>query len=138
MIPKFKMKRELKITQWLDGGKLRQYADTLPDGEYEIIIRPKSKWDVDKMRKFLHGPVIDFLITQFKQQGNVFTKPQLKEWIKSEFGPHHYSELPGSSITLPISSSEWTFDTYKGVLQDLNDWCADAFGCELPAADDIE
>ena len=136
MIPKFKLNRINNTTQWLDKGKLQDYIKCLKDGEYEVIIRPKIKWDVDKMRRFLHGPVIDFLITQFKQQGNVFTKPQLKEWIKSEFGPTQRS----GRVSMPMSTSEWNFETYKGVLNDVNDWCMDAetFGCELPAADDIE
>jgi hypothetical protein len=136
MIPKFKMKRELKITQWLDGGKIKQYADTLPDGDYEIIIRSKIKWDVDKMRKFLHGPVIEHCVKEFKRQGCVYTKPQIKEWIKSEFGP--LSASNGSAVVIPMSTSEWSFETYKNVLQDINDWSIESFGCELPAADEVE
>jgi hypothetical protein len=136
MIPKFQLTRILNTTKWLDRGKLQDYVNSLADGEYEVVVRPKIKWDVDKMRKFMHGPVIDFLIAQFKQQGNVFTKPQLKEWIKREFGPVQTGA--SNKMYAPMSTAEWSFDTYKKVLQDLNDWCADVFKCQLPSADDIE
>lgn len=138
---KFQFKRFNKTTQVEPdvSRRMRSVVDTLPDGDYEWILREKPTWDVDKMRRFLHGPVLKFLVEQFKALGHVISKDEAKHWVKERFGPTKEVKLgAGSTLTVPKSTSEWDFETYKGVLKNLNEWCANYMNCELPTAEEIE
>lgn len=109
------------------------------DGPYELLLRPQIKWDTDQMRKYFHGPVLKFLVEQFKVLGHVVSKDEVKQWAKERFGPTKEITLGiGSQTIMAKSTAEWDFETYKGVLKNLNDWCANYMNCELPTAEEIE
>ncbi len=111
-----------------------EIKSSLPDGEYEMIIRPKMRWDTDQMRKYFHGPVLGFVVDQFKVLGHVYTKEDIKQYLKMSFGK---TEIVCGNA-MPKSMSEYDFKTYTKFLNDINDWCIDIFECELPCAEQIE
>ncbi len=111
-----------------------QTLKSLPDGDYELIIRKAIKWDTDKMRKYFHGPVLAFIQEQFKILGTVFGKDEIKLYLKSAFGPTKIV----FGRNMPMSTAEYDFETYKKFLVDINDWCIECFKCELPPSDEVE
>lgn len=138
---KFQFSRFLKVTQ-IDAEvsrRMRSIVGDLPDGDYEWILRPKIRWDTDQQRKYFHGPVLKFLVEQFKTLGHVVSKDEAKQWVKERFGPVREVKLGiGLSTAMPKSTAEWDFETYKGVLSGLDKWCKDYCHCNLPTAEEIE
>jgi hypothetical protein len=109
------------------------------DGPYELLLREEVKWDTTQMRKYYHGPCLKFLVEQFKHLGHVISKDEAKQWVKTRFGPTKDIELGvGSTVTVPKSTAEWDFKTYKGVLRGLDEWCMNYLSCNLPTAEEIE
>ncbi len=138
---KFQFKRFNKTTQVEPdvSQRMRSVVDTLPDGDYEWVLREKPHWDTGKMNRFFHGPCLKFLIEQFKVLGHVTSKDEVKHWVKTRFGPTKDIKLGvGSTMTIPKSTSEWDFETYKGVLRSLDEWCMNYLNCNLPSAEEIE
>ena len=143
MNQKFQLKRALNVTQMDEATRARytNHIATLPDGDYEIIIRKAVKWDTARMRKYFHGVVLDFIKEQFKIIGRPYSKPQIKEFLKSEFGrqePLFLGPTESKVREVPASTSEYTFEDYKIFLNDINAWCLDCFQYELPPSDEVE
>jgi len=101
------------------------------DGEYDIILRPRIKWDVAQMRKYFHGPVRDFIVCQFKELGLIYTKTQVKDYLKGKFGLIDERGFAESTAT-------YDFKTYTEFLNNINFWCIETFECELPVAEQVE
>jgi hypothetical protein len=137
MIPKFKMKRELKTTQWLDGGKIKQYADTLPDGEYEVVIYLKPNWDVAQQRKYFHGPVLDFLVKECRGRGYSTTKAQLKLDFKNMYGKHKFRQTLQGAKNEAVSMSDYTKEDYTDLINGISSWLSDKWQTILPAPEDV-
>lgn len=144
MIQKFLFKKVTGCVL-MDGkvAKRRtEYISSLKDGEYEIVIRPVVKWDVARMRKYWHGPVLAFIQEQFKVVGCMYSKDQIKEYLKTAYGPKNdlIRTKDGGVITIFMekSCSEYDFATYTKFLKDINAWSIECFGYELPASDEVE
>jgi hypothetical protein len=139
MNQKFKFKIAQGQVIFDDATKQRRtdYVRSLPDGEYEDVIRPEIKWDTDRMRKYFHGPVLKFIVEQFKGLGCLYSKDQVKEYLKLQFGPTTESKT-GRMVIIPKSTSEYDFKTYTQFLKDINLWCIECFECELPPSDEVE
>ena len=126
----------------LDRDRFSQAIHAQKDGEYEIILRPKINWDVAQMRKYFHGPVLTFVQEQFKGVGCMYSKDQIKENFKYDFGPRE--EVPveklamRNTVGIAKSMAEYDFKTYTKFLNDINAWCIEAFQCELPTAEEVE
>ena len=139
MIPKFHLKKiqgawvtEPDMTQ-----RYNDYKATLPDGEYELVLRPKVKWDVAGMRKYLHGPVLEFIRMQCKHKGFITTKDQLKEDFKEMFGKKKEVRTLRGKKLIPDSTSTYDFEDYKKFISDIKDWCKDKLGCDIPDKDEV-
>jgi hypothetical protein len=115
-----------------------ELISSLPDGDYEIIIRKQVKWDVDKMRKYFHGPVLGFIVEQFKITGNIFGKNEVKMMLKGLFGKSKDVKTGVHTTVVPCSASEYTFADYAKFLKDINAWCIECFQCELPPSNEVE
>jgi len=102
--------------------------------EFEVIIRKPIDWNVDNMRKFFHGPVIDFLRSQLRNFGIVLTKDECKVWVKEQF----LDRQEQNGISFLRSTAALNRDEYKTLLKDINEFCMDRFGCGLPEADKID
>ena len=108
-------------------------------GSFELVARKPIEWNVDQMRKFVHGPVTKFMIQQHKNRGEVYTIPQMHQKLRDDFLP--YEEVKTSTnriIVRPVSSESIGRDGYKQWLTDINDFCMAELNCELPTADEIE
>ena len=140
MPAKFQLKRLSSTTQMTDETRARytNHINTLPDGDYEIIVRKAVKWDVARMRKYFHGPVLGFIVEQFKITGNVFGKTEVKEFLKKEFGQSYIVSMASVSRCFLRSTSSYTFEDYTKFLNDINAWCIECFGYELPPSDEVE
>ena len=140
MNSKFLFKKLSGTVQMDEATKLRrsELIRTLPDGDYEIIIRKAVKWDVAKMRKYFHGPVLGFIKEQFKGVGCMYSKEQIKDYLKTGFGPNNDPPAGLDGVVMPKSTSEYDFDTYARFLKDINAWCIECFNCELPPSDEVE
>lgn len=128
------MKLRIKITNGqmeLDRQSLSTHLATMKDGPYDLIIRPEIKWDVDKMRKYFHGPVINFVKSMFHEIGHGYSKNQVKEYMKSEHGKT-------DKMGLPASTSTYTFEDYKKFLNDINVWCIECFKIGIPPSEGEE
>ena len=121
----------------LDKGRWAQMMSGLKDGDYEILVRPKIEWETGQMNKYYHGPVLDFIREQFKVLGNVYSKPQIKEMLKHEYGPRDMVEMGGKTVWMPRSMATYDRATYIKFINDVNAWSIDCFSCELPPADKI-
>lgn len=139
----------LKFSVTIKDGQMTMDAETKArwtkatrqskDGFYDVLLRPQICWDTDAMRRFFHGPCLKFLVEQFKGLGHVTSKDEAKHWVKSKFGPTKDVKLGvGSTMTVPKSTAEWDFETYKGVLRNLDEWCMNYLNCNLPTAEEIE
>ena len=133
---KFKFKKLSGVVIMDDQVRQRRtdLLNSLADGDYEILIRPEIRWDVSQMRKYFHGPVIGFIMNEFKKLGHVYTKDEIKEYLKGSFGPK--KEMQGEWF--PKSTSAYDFDTYRDFLKNINDWSISVFGYELPSPEEVE
>ncbi len=127
-----------------DWVRFGQVKNALPDGDYELILREKPTWDTDQMRKYFHGPVLKFIQEQFKKCGYMFGKNDIKENLKSDFGPHvkmkadDHAKYFRNSGGMVKSTSEYDFKTYTQFLNDINAWCIECFECGLPIAEEVD
>ncbi len=105
----------------------------------EVLVRDKIEWDIKAMRGFIHGAVTEFMIAMFKQQnGIVFTIKGMHKWLRDEFLPGTPKEVAGCLIPQPVSSELIGETAYHKWLSDINDWCMDAWQCDLPPAESVE
>lgn len=127
---------EFDHTEFFDS--LRQHP------EFEVFIRPKQKWDTGRMNRYFHGPVLAFVVEQFKILGYVFTKDQIKENLKLDFGPKEEISLEmqqrgfRNSAGIAKSTASYDFKTFTEFLNSINDWCVECFGFELPPSEQVE
>ena len=114
-----------------DKDRFTQMLRTAKDGDYEILFRKKVDWNTDQMRKYFHGPVLEFIREQFKVLGSLYSKGQVKEFLKSEYGDK-------DKMSVPLSTSAYDRDRYIKFLKDINLWCIECFECELPPSEEVE
>ena len=140
MIPVFQAKKTLNTWSMPDDvvKRYNEHKSNLPDGEYEIVIRPKQTWDVAQMRKYFHGPVLEFVRLEVKRAGHVITKGQLKEDFKQMFGPTEPKKTLQGTKLIPRSTSTYDFDEYRDFINDISDWCKDKLKCDLPDTSEVE
>lgn len=120
----------------LDWDRLKEVMKTHRHGE--IVVRDKIEWNYDQMRKFLHGPVTEFMIAMFKQHnGMVFTNKEMHKWLRDSFLPGEPEEVAGKLIPQPVSSETIGKAGYIKWLKDINEWCQDAWQCDLPPAEEV-
>jgi hypothetical protein len=128
-----------KVMLLKDPERLALLKGRLKEGvDYEMVIREKPRWDTDAMRKYFHGPVLKFVNEQFKGVGCIYSKDELKSFLKASFGP--YQDVPTGKVKIhiPKSTSEYDFKTYTQFLKDIDSWCMDCFGAGLPLAEEVE
>ncbi len=107
--------------------------------EGEVLLRKKIEWDVEAMRGYVHGPIAEFVIAMFKQHtGMVFTLKQMHKWLRDEFLPGIPKYVAGHSVPNPVSSESLGFDGYHKWINDIDDFCQDAFKCGIPPAEKVE
>lgn len=121
----------------MDWSRFNTVRASLPDGEYELVMRKQISWDTDQMRKYFHGPALGFIVDQFRKLGTSVSKAQAKEYLKSEFGPDDEVNHPGIP-NIPRSMSGYDFETWKLFLTNVNAWCVECFNCELPPAEQVD
>lgn len=116
--------------------RFTELIHTSKDGDYEIIFRKKVNWDVEQMRNYFHGPVLDFIQEQFKKARRTYGKKKIKEMLKEEFGSREHIKVGKKRIWDVKSTGDYTHSEYYKFLSDLNTWCIDCFECELPNKDE--
>lgn len=120
----------------MDWNRFNTVRASLPNGEYELILRKQISWDTDQMRKYFHGPALGFIVDQFRRLGTSVSKSQAKEYLKGEFGPD--VSVTGLCVVVSKSMSEYDFETWKEFLTAVNAWCVACFESELPPAEQVE
>ena len=118
-----------RFTQMLRGSK---------DGDYELLWREKVEWNVEQMRKYFHGPALDFIREELKKLKRIYAKKKIKEMLKEELGPRELVEIGKRKIWDAKSTGDYAFDEYKKFLCDLDQWCIDCFKVGLPPAEEVE
>ena len=145
MTPKFRFKILQHQVIFDDATKQRRtdYIRSLPDGEYEDIVRPEIKWDTVAMQKYFHGPVRKFFVDGYRHYGINKTRDEVKKELKEKYGPKEEKEyeLPSGKIVkkwVLKSTSEYNFEEYKELLVGANLTAIDEFEQELPPSDEVE
>ncbi|KKK66188.1 hypothetical protein LCGC14_2966600 [marine sediment metagenome] len=110
----------------------------LPDGEWEVLIRKAIKWDTDQMRKYFHGPVLEFVEGCERNQGRSTSKAQLKIDIKTLYGPMEDAIVGTKKIQVLKSTGDYTFDEYKNFLNNINAFSMENYNCEIPPAEQVD
>lgn len=118
-----------------DRERFAQVVRGLKDGEYEMVLRKKIKWDTNQMRKYFHKVVLDFVVEQFKQTGNIYSRDEIKQFLKERFGKR---KMVTENWNIPCSTADYDFATYTKFINDINDWCIECFQCELPPAEQVD
>lgn len=108
-------------------------------GEGDVFFRQKQEWTVDRMRKYLHGPLTNFLIIEWeKKHGSVKTTTQMHRFLREAFLPGTPMEVNGILIPDPVSETTLDVIEYHAWLQKIKKWCWDHFNCEMPIEGQIE
>ena len=128
---KFQFKTISNVIQ-TDWEELKMAMREIDDGE--LIVRKRISWDTDKMNRFFHGPVLDFLRAQFRDSGTVVSKDEVKVWVKGEF----LEKEDRNGFLFPRSMASLGRDEYIKLLMDINEWCQEWFKCPLPESDKID
>ena len=124
--------------QVLDIDWTQVKRSMLSMGEGELFLRPKQDWDIGRMRKFLHGPVSQFVMAEWAKKGSAYTLPQVHKFLRDAFLPGTPIEINGVLIPNPISETKLDEFAYWAWLNKIKDWCKDFFGCDLPVEGQIE
>jgi hypothetical protein len=69
-----------KFTLW-NKESLETYLSQQPDGDYELVIRPKSQIRSEQLNRYLHGVVIETI-----SDHTGYTKEEAKDLMKQDFG----------------------------------------------------
>ena len=140
---RFKNRHCLSICDLLkdcDVHNLLEFVKQFPEGEsMEALFRPVPNYDKEQMRKYLHGPVIKFLISQFEEQtGKVYTKEQIKQWIKEKYVGNDRIFINDKLVSLPKSTEDLTREEYCTLIKAINHDCVEMFGWPLPPTEEYE
>ena len=114
---------------WMSVSAWMEYQDEGDD--LEIIIRKKIDWNVEQMRKYFEGPCVDFVKGMMANDGNAYSKPEVREWLKRKFVGLDANGFLISTTTLPR-------DKFHSLLNDINNFCMDKWGCGLPSPDRVD
>ncbi len=121
-----------------DHDRYLRTRKSLPDGEWEVLIRKAIKWDTDQMRKYFHGPVLEFVEGCERNQGRSTSKAQIKIELKTLYGPMEEKTIGTKIIQILKSTADYTFDEYCKFLKDINAFCMENYQCEIPPAEQVE
>ena len=135
---KFQVQIHAKQLIGFDKARWAQMIGNSKDGEYEILFRKKVEWDTAKMNKWFHGAVLDFIREQFRKARRLYSKKKIKEMLKDELGPREHVKVGTKLIWDVKSTGDYTHDEFYKFLYDLNQWCVEAFECELPPSDQVD
>ena len=116
----------------IDWDALKMSMREFPEGE--IIVRKKISWDTDKMNRYFHGPVLDFLRAQFRDSGTIVSKEEAKIWVKGKFLGHE--ERNGFQFLK--STASLGRDEYIQFLKDIDGWCQEWFKCPIPESEHVD
>ena len=123
----------------LDNARFKQVCRGLPDGDYELILRPAMNWDTDQMRKYFHGPVLKHFMDGYRNLGINISKPDMKHELKYRYGVAVDKVVAtGKYMSELKSTSEYTKDEYKELLKGANLLSIDHLECELPPSEQVE
>jgi hypothetical protein len=132
---KYKAVQGKVVADWTTAD-LKESMLAIPNGE--IIIREQIEWGVDQMRSYLHGPATKFIVSQFKDKGIVVTDKWVHNFLRDEFLPVDTKQLGKKNVRIPVSSESIGRKAYIQWLNEINDWCKDAFGVALPPPEQVE
>ena len=124
----------------LDVVAANRFLDGIQEGEeMELVIRCKVKWDIDKMNRYFHGPVCQFVNSQIRDAvGESYSKDEIKIYLKERFlGKDKYGFVYSiKSLEDKDLHPEGPFDAWKDFLNHINAWTIDKFGLPLPESEE--
>ncbi len=147
---KFPFNKCSRVILWdcfgeLDTARLATYIGSIKDGKkMELIIREKIDWNADQMKKYFEGPVVDFFVERYRDEGVAFGKGDVREgllgrflgWTEAnEFGQKH--ALSRTTLDAP-KDGKCPRTRWIEFLRDINAYCMDRFHCELPSANNVD
>lgn len=139
MIPKFKTTRQKG--QWETtievAEKYAEYKNSCKDGTYYYVLFPEVKWNTEQMRKYLHGPVFDFILAELRKKPYVTTKTQIKKDFKNMFGPKVEKRTLNGVEQEPISTSTYSVDEYHAFINRIDEWCMDKLKVSIPSIEQV-
>ena len=123
----------------LDNMRFKQVSGSLPDGDYELILRPKTLWNTEQMRKYFHGPVRKHFVDGYRNLGINKTADNVKRDIKDKYGSQEDKKLPNGKIVRELKSTgDYTREDYIELLKGANLLSIDHLECELPPAEMVD
>ena len=138
MISKFKYEIFNNQIVKMDWVRLKQTMISHKNGIYELLDRPEISWDTDRMRRYFHGPVLEFVEGCERNQGRSTSKAQIKIELKTLYGPMEEKTIGTKKIQVLKSTADYTFEEYKKFLKDIKAFCMDNYQCEMPTAEEVE
>ena len=139
MIYKFLLTKSNGQVTAFDHARYVETRKNLPDGEYEILIKPKSRWDTERMRKYFHGPVLELIEKEERRQGRATSQEQLRSEIKLLYGPWEDVEkgIGGKPLRQLKSMRYYDQNDYKKLLSDVKAFIREHYHCEMPTDEQV-
>ncbi len=147
---KFPFKKTDNSSVWykfgdIDLALLGKFLDAVPAGKrMEMIIREEVVWDAVQMKKYFEGPVVTFIHTLYAQQGTAVGEGNIREGLKGLFigweEPNEFGQIFAKSRTELDTPKDGVSprERWKKFLRDINSYCQDTWGCELPTYDNTD
>jgi len=122
----------------LDNARFKQVSGGLPNGDYELIIRPKPNWNTEQMRKFFHGPVRDFIRAKERESGSVKSREEVKSDLKLIYGPRVDKKIGDKVVQVCKSTGDFTYKEYTQFLKDIDAFCQHNYEEGLPLCEEVD
>lgn len=128
----------------LDTAKLLHYLGTLrPGTKMHLIVRPRPGFNVEGMRNYFHGPMLDWVLDRIHNQlGIPCSRVEIRDEFKKKFiGVNEEGKPLSIAKTLEIKVEGDPRDPetkYKEFLTDVRQWCIEVFNDEPPWPDECD
>ena len=127
----------------IDIPQLYDYLQSLRSGtRMHLIVRPRPGFDVEGMRNYFHGPMLDWICKEVKEMGIRTSREEMRDELKRRFiGVDDDGKTLSIADTLEVKTKGDTRDPeqkYKEFLNDVRLWCIDTLGSEPPPPDEVD
>ena len=146
----FRIAKGTSISDDLDAGfeginraELLKYLGTLRAGtRMHLIVRPRPGFDVEAMRNYFHGPMLDWIVAEIKDMGIRTSREEMRDELKRTFiGTDKDGKTLSIAGTLEVITDDDVRDPekkYREFLSDVRLWCIDTLHGEPPLPDEVD
>lgn len=131
------------VFEGLNIEELLNYLGTLRAGtRMHLIVRPRPGYNVEAMRNYFHGPMLDWIVFKLRGLGIPASREPMRDELKRNFiGVDDDGKTLSIADTLEVMTKGDTRDPekkYKEFLDDVRLWCIDTLGDEPPQPDEVD